>query len=74
MSECSVFGCQKSAEFGVANSTTERLDENWRACLDHVPRIIRFLVERSDAWGMEANRVVLIELASGRVQSPTVDT
>lgn len=28
--------------------TTERLNENWYACLEHVPRILRYLTERDE--------------------------
>jgi hypothetical protein len=44
--ECGVFGCGKQAAYKVMCPATERRHENWYACLDHVPRILRFICDR----------------------------
>lgn len=48
----------------VGCETTERLNETWVACDDHVPSVTRFLIERSAGWGILEDTIVCAELAS----------
>jgi hypothetical protein len=58
-----MYGCKKAPNAVVGNATTERLNETWAACMEHVPKVIRFITERDEAWGTTTNRVVIAEVA-----------
>jgi hypothetical protein len=50
--ECSIFGCGKKAEIRLLCPTADQLHEAWYACYDHVPRVLRFITNREEAWAM----------------------
>ena len=62
---CCVFNCRKHNEYVIGSMTTERLNETWAACADHIPTVIRYIKERSEAWGRTDEVIAVAEIARG---------
>ena len=63
---CCVYYCKELAEWVVGNATTERLNETWAPCTQHVPVCVRYITERDAAWGEPLTKVVVVELSRAR--------
>jgi hypothetical protein len=63
MAECSMWHCENKVVSIVSNATTERLNEVWPTCMEHTPKIIRYIIERDAGWGIEDDKVNVQQIA-----------
>lgn len=59
---CAMYPCSEKEEYIVACPTTDRLHEQWWSCHEHITRIVRYLKERDEGWGILEQTYQVIEI------------